>query len=83
VAVHLVAAVPPQGPQDILAQADATHPVGGYAPTTTWQPGELIRDMYLLPIPEGSTPQAIRLTMYFQDENGQFINNNWLTLALP
>jgi 4-amino-4-deoxy-L-arabinose transferase-like glycosyltransferase len=83
VAVHLVAAVPPQGPQDILAQADTTHPVSGYAPTTTWQSGELIRDMYLLPIPEGSTAQAIRLTMYSQDENGQFINNNWLTLALP
>lgn len=83
VAVHLVTADPPQGPQDILAQADATHPVSGYAPTTSWQPGELVRDMYLLPVSEGSTPQAIRLTMYSQDENGQFINNNWLSLPLP
>lgn len=83
VAVHLVAVDPPQGPQDILAQADATHPVSGYAPTATWQPGELVRDMYWLPIPEGSTPKAIRLTMYSQDENGQFINNNWLSLPVP
>lgn len=83
VAVHLVAADPPQGPQDILAQADAAHPVNGYAPTSGWQPGQLIRDMYLLTIPPASTPQAIRITMYSQDENGQFVNNNWLTLHLP
>ncbi len=83
VAAHLVTADPPQGPQDILAQADANHPVSGYAPTNTWQPGELVRDMYRLPIPEGSTPQAFRLTLYSQDENGQFVNNNWLSLPIP
>jgi hypothetical protein len=83
VAVHLVAADPPQGPQDILAQADAIHPVSGYAPTSGWLPGVPIQDMYLLPVPAGSQPQSVRVTMYAQDENGQFVNNNWLSLPVP
>jgi len=83
VAVHLVAADPPQGPQDILAQADASHPANGYSPTSQWPPGEIIRDVYVLPITAETTAQAIRITMYAQDETGQFVNNNWLTLVLP
>jgi hypothetical protein len=82
VAVHLVAKEPPLSEADILYQADNNHPVEGYYPTTLWQPGEIVRDDYLIEIPEGAHPAAIRLGMYRSDAEEGFINSPWLTLSL-
>lgn len=83
VAVHLVSQVPPEGPEDIISQADSQHPVGGWYPTSRWEEGEIIRDGYLIEIPEGGDPQALRLSMYHLDENGNYVNSEWITLPLP
>lgn len=82
VAVHLVAQDPPLSEQDLLDQADNKHPVEGLYPTTRWQVGELIRDDYLINIPEGSHPAAIRIGMYQSDPEAGFINSNGLTLPV-
>ncbi|MEA3345835.1 MAG: DUF2723 domain-containing protein [Chloroflexota bacterium] len=82
VAVHLVAHDPPRGPQDILIQADRPHPVDGWYPTSRWSKGEIVRDHYRLRIPNGSQPVAVRVAMYRQAADGQFINSAWLSLPL-
>jgi len=83
VAIHLVAHDPPCGPQDILAQADRSHPVEGWYPTSCWSRDEIVRDHYLIRIPDGSQPVAVRVAMYRQTADGQFINSAWLSLPLP
>jgi hypothetical protein len=82
VAIHLVAKDPPLSEADILDQADNNHPVEGYYPTTLWQPREIVRDDYLIEIPEGSHPAAIRLGMYRTDAQAGFINSPWLSLPV-
>jgi hypothetical protein len=82
-AAHLVAADPPASETDILAQADKAHPVDGWYPTSRWQEGEIVRDTYLLAVPEGSAPAAIRVAMYRSDPEAGFINTPWLSLPLP
>ena len=82
-AVHLVAADPPAGPDDILTQADRAHPVDGWYPTARWRPGEIVRDAYLLPVPEGSDPVAVRVAMYRSDPAAGFVNTPWLSLPVP
>ncbi len=82
VAVHLVAQDPPQSEHDILDQADNSHPVEGYYPTTRWQLGEIVRDDYLVTIPEGSNPTAVRVGMYRFDPDKGFINTPWLSIPL-
>jgi hypothetical protein len=83
VAVHLLARDPPRGPEDILAQADRRHPVGGWYPTSRWQAGEVVRDHYVIPVPAGSQPVAVRVGMYRVDPQGQFHNTDWLVLPVP
>lgn len=82
VAVHLVANDPPQGPDDILSQADSANPIEGWYPTSRWLPGQVVTDHYLLSIPEDKKPGAIRIALYYQDENGAFINSNWLSVPV-
>ncbi len=83
VAVHLVAHDPPGGPEDILAQADSIHPVYGWYPTSAWSAGEIVRDHYLLTVPEEGTPQAVRIALYRTDSSGNFVNTPWLSLPIP
>lgn len=83
VAVHLVSNDPPTGPQDILAQADRQHPVGGWYPTSRWQEDEVVRDIYVIPAPPEATPVAVRLGMYHVDGEGRFQNTEWLSLEIP
>lgn len=83
VAVHLVSRDPPAGPDDILAQADAEHPVGGRYPTSRWAPGEVVRGNYLLDVPQDAEPVAVRVSMYRVLADGQFANSNWLSLPIP
>jgi hypothetical protein len=83
VAVHLVAHDPPAGPGDILAQEDRTHPVDGWYPVSRWTVGQTVRDHYVLKVPAGSLPQAVRLGMYTLSSTGEFLNSPWLSLPLP
>jgi hypothetical protein len=83
VAVHLVAADPPAGPQEILDQADQAHPVEGWYPVSRWQEGEIIRDIYTLTVPAGTNPVAVRINMYQVAGDGQFTNTKWLSLDIP
>ncbi len=77
VAVHVLT-----GTGDVLSQADSQHPVCGWYPTTRWEPGEIVRDSYLLTAPAGAQPAAVRIAMYRTLEDGQFSNTAWLTLPL-
>ncbi len=82
-AVHLVSVDPPAGPADILTQADRAHPVDGWYPTTRWRAEEIVRDAYLLPVPAGSAPVAVRVAMYRSDPAAGFVNTPWLSLPIP
>ncbi|MBN1873365.1 MAG: DUF2723 domain-containing protein [Anaerolineae bacterium] len=83
VAVHLVAQDPPLSGTDVLAQADANHPVETWYPTSRWEAGEIVRDNYLLEVPEAGSPVAVRIGMYRFDPESGFINSPWLSLPLP
>ncbi|MCA9868158.1 MAG: DUF2723 domain-containing protein [Anaerolineales bacterium] len=83
VAVHLVAVDPPQSEADIVDQADRSDPVENWYPTTSWRPGEIVRDRYLLTVPAGSEAAAIRVAMYRNDPAAGFVNSPWLSLPLP
>ena len=82
VAVHLLAQDPPQGQDDLLAQADRQHPVGGWYPTSLWEAGEVVRGTAVLRVPPGSRPKAVRLGMYTVASDGSFENSPWLTLKV-
>jgi hypothetical protein len=55
----------------IVAQADR-QPVNGLAPTSRWQPGDLIRDSYRITLPSDLPPgpYAVRVGLY-TEENGR------------
>lgn len=55
---------------NILAQADH-YPLRLVAPTTSWLPGETIRDVHYLPAPSAATPQATQLwVILYAEETG-------------
>ena len=83
IAVHVLKQTPLLSPDDIVAQADRAHPVDGWYPTSLWSPGELVRDAYAATIPAGAAPEAVRISMYRQLDDGSFANTNWLTFAVP
>ncbi len=83
VAVHLVAHDPPRDSQDVLAQSDSVHPVMGWYPTSRWEVGEVVRDDYVLHVPSGASPVAVRVGMYRVDGSGAFVNTEWLSLPVP
>jgi hypothetical protein len=82
VAVHLLERNPPHDAGDILAQADAQHPVYGWYPTSRWREGEIGRDDYVLSIPDGSQPVGVRVGMYRVGSDGRFLNTEWLFLPI-
>jgi hypothetical protein len=83
IAVHLVSRDPPTGPQDILLQADRDHPLWGWYPVSQWTAGEIVRDHYLLQVPAGPAPKAVRVNMYQSLGDGQFRNTAWLSIPVP
>ncbi len=83
VAVHLIKRNPPHDANDVIAQADAQHPVGGWYPTSHWRTEEIVRDDYVLSVPEDSGAVGVRVGMYRVDDEGQFLNTEWLFLSLP
>lgn len=83
IAVHLVTVVPPISPDQIIDQYDVRHPVYGFSPTTTWQMGQVIHDTYLVTQPNDALPPvAIRITAYYIDDAGEFVNGEWLTIPI-
>jgi hypothetical protein len=82
VAVHLVAHDPPRGAEDVILQADQAHPVYGWYPTSRWSAGEVVREHYLIRVPDGAAPQAVRVALYHADADGSFVNSPWLSLPL-
>lgn len=86
VAVHLLQQYPPAAPGDLLAQADASHPVQGWYPTTQWAVGEIVADSYRLAWdPQlASNPQAVvAVSMYYVNAAGDFVNSERMVLRLP
>ncbi len=56
---------------NIVAQVDRP-PVNGLAPTDLWQPGDLVRDPYQIPLPPGLPTGAYELRAgLYTDENGR------------
>jgi hypothetical protein len=82
VAVHLVAHDPPRGAEDILSQADQAHPVYGWYPISRWHAGEIVRDHYLVEVPDGAEPRAVRVALYRANGSGGFVNSPWLSLPV-
>ena len=55
---------------NIVAQTDK-RPFYGRFPTTVWQPGEVLQDRYMIPIPGGILPGEYRLRVGFYDGLGR------------
>ncbi|MGQ9628144.1 MAG: protein O-mannosyl-transferase family [Anaerolineae bacterium] len=47
-----------------LLQRDVPHPVWGNYPTSRWQPGEVVRDDHLIPLPPGQTCDGAKVVVY-------------------
>jgi hypothetical protein len=45
-------------------------PVWGIYPTSRWRPGELVRDVYALSLPESVTPEAVQIVVYKTTDTG-------------
>lgn len=56
----------------LIGQGDQAAPVYGWRPTTTWLPGEAIRDIY--PLARASGTARLRYGLYYQAEDGTFVN---------
>jgi hypothetical protein len=61
---------------EIVAQGDQRAPVYGWRPLTTWLPGEQVRDVYPVPLPEdvAATVTAVRYGLYRALDDGSFEN---------
>jgi len=76
--------LPPRGPEDLLAQQDAYHPLQGWYPLSRWRAGEVVRDDYLLELaePAPSGEMTLGVGMYRQDNAGNFINSERFYMPL-
>ena len=83
IAVHLLASDSTELDQPMPAQADAAHPVECWYPTTQWEEGEIIRDIYVLQVPDKNTAVAVRVALYYVDSKAQLINSRWFYLPVP
>jgi hypothetical protein len=57
---------------NLLAQDDRFAPVYGWRPVSTWEPGELVHDLYTLPRDERAA--TVRYGLYEQAADGTFNN---------
>jgi hypothetical protein len=57
-------------------------PVWGVYPTSHWQPGEIVRDVYALSLPPDVTPEAIQIVIY-KSSGPNFENLAEQTILLP
>jgi hypothetical protein len=56
----------------VIAQADQFAPVYGWRPLTSWEAGEIVRDVY--PLPKLTDAETVRFGFYHQLESGEFEN---------
>ena len=56
-------------------------PVWGLYPTSRWQPGEIVRDVYALSLPDDTVPNAVQIVVYKAMESG-FENLGEVTIEL-
>ena len=83
VAVHLVNHDPPSSQDNVLTQQDSLHPVEGWYPTSIWKPGEQVTDHYQIAVPPETQPEAVRVALYYQRDDGSYDNSPWLSLPIP
>ena len=57
---------------NMIAQADEAAPVYGWRPLTTWEAGEIVRDVY--PLPRSAEGATISFGLYRQLDTGEFAN---------
>jgi hypothetical protein len=58
-----------------IVQQDHSAPALGFTPTTSLQPGEIVFDAFAFALPAGApTPDALRIILYRQLEDGAFEN---------
>ena len=62
------------GPDDLIAQADRAAPVYGWYPTSRWTAGEIVRDEYVIDVPDGKDARTVAVGLYTQDASGAFQN---------
>lgn len=71
---YTISVRPLAGGQLITQDGDAIiqdhQPVWGAYPTSRWRPGELVRDVYALSLPEGVSPEAVQIVVYRATESG-------------
>jgi len=65
---------------NIIAQGDQCAPVYGWRPTTTWEEGEVVRDIY--PIRRASGAHTVRYGLYRQLASGEFQNESEFSIPL-
>lgn len=82
VVVQLVSAHPPDQTTDIVDQVNFAHPVEGWYPTTRWQAGQVVQDVYRLSRAANRHPVSIRITAVSTDEDGQRTEGQWLLVGL-
>jgi hypothetical protein len=65
---YTISVRPLVGGQVVMNGAEALiqdhQPVWGAYPTSRWLPGEFVRDVYALPLPEGIKPEAVQIVVY-------------------
>jgi hypothetical protein len=83
VSLRATAAGQPLAGADGIVQQDAAHPVHGAYPTSRWQPGEVVADDYLLPLPAGVAPDGVQIVLYRSLAGGGFENLAVLDVPLP
>ncbi|MFN8474643.1 MAG: DUF2723 domain-containing protein [Anaerolineae bacterium] len=70
-------------PDAIIAQADRSAPVDGWYPTSRWSAGEIVRDDYVVAVPEGRDARLISVGLYTSDGAGGFQNLGVVDIPLP
>jgi hypothetical protein len=72
--VHLSDRDQMDSPDTIIAQADRSAPVYGWFPTSRWLRDDIIRDDYLIRVPDNKTARRIAVGLYTRDTTGAFQN---------
>lgn len=72
--VHLSDQAAISAPEHILAQSDSSAPVYGFYPTTRWSAGEIVREDYVVDLPDERLPVLLRTGLYTRTSDGGFEN---------
>ncbi len=80
--VHLSDQAAISAPEHILAQSDSSAPVYGFYPTTRWSAGEIVREDYVLVLPDERLPVLLRTGLYTRTMDGGFENLGEVNISL-